>query len=150
MQINTLAKEMSEILKQAFYIENGASATGQTGAIEVAKAKPDGYTLLISSVAFGTTPIFTLQSPLQSEKRFQHCVGSSYKPSVQLFSNHSLGLNLLSNQMASSSLLINLNKLKLLSTVTSINGANSSSNKGYSLNKLSIQHDFWCCVEHAM
>lgn len=53
-----LAKEMSEILGQTVYVENKASGTGQVGAIEVAQAAPDGYTLLISSAAFGTTPIF--------------------------------------------------------------------------------------------
>lgn len=65
-----LAKEMSEILKQSVYIENKASATGQTGAIEVAKAKPDGYTLLISSAAFGTTPIFYPSVPYSPTKDF--------------------------------------------------------------------------------
>ena len=52
------AKELGDLLKQSVVVENKPSATGQIGAIEVARAAPDGYTQLISSAAIGTTPAF--------------------------------------------------------------------------------------------
>ena len=66
-----LAKEMTETLGQSVYVENKASATGQVGAIEVAKSDPDGYTVLISSAAFGTTPIFYPSVPYDPIKDFK-------------------------------------------------------------------------------
>ncbi len=41
-----VAQELSKALNQQFYIENKAGAAGQTGTDLVAKAPPDGYTLL--------------------------------------------------------------------------------------------------------
>jgi tripartite-type tricarboxylate transporter receptor subunit TctC len=41
-----VAQELSRELKQQFYIENKAGASGQTGTDLVAKSPPDGYTLL--------------------------------------------------------------------------------------------------------
>ena len=46
-----MAKALSENLKQPFVIDNRGGATGNIGAALVAKAVPDGYTLLISSGA---------------------------------------------------------------------------------------------------
>jgi tripartite-type tricarboxylate transporter receptor subunit TctC len=44
-----LVQELSEIFSQRFYIENKPGAGGMIGASDVAKAKPDGYTLLVGS-----------------------------------------------------------------------------------------------------
>jgi len=44
-----LAQELSEVLKQQFVIENKAGAGGTIGGDIVAKAAPDGYTLLMMS-----------------------------------------------------------------------------------------------------
>jgi tripartite-type tricarboxylate transporter receptor subunit TctC len=46
-----LAARMSETLKQQIIIENIGGAGGMTGAARVAKAPPDGYTLLLSNSA---------------------------------------------------------------------------------------------------
>ena len=43
------ARELSEKLGQQFIIESKAGAGGSIGATQVAKAKPDGYTLLVTA-----------------------------------------------------------------------------------------------------
>lgn len=65
------AKELGELLKQSVIVENKASNTGQIGAMEVARAAPDGYTLLISSAAFATTPAFYPKVPYDPLKDFE-------------------------------------------------------------------------------
>ena len=44
-----IAQKLSERLKQRGVVENKAGASAQIGAKFVAKAKPDGYTLLMST-----------------------------------------------------------------------------------------------------
>lgn len=44
-----IAQKLSERLKQQVVVENKAGASAQIGAEFVAKAKPDGYTLLMST-----------------------------------------------------------------------------------------------------
>lgn len=44
-----LAQHFSEQLKQSFIVENKAGANGAIGADAVAKARPDGYTLLVTT-----------------------------------------------------------------------------------------------------
>lgn len=46
-----VAQKLSEYLKQPFVVENRAGAGGLVGSEVVAKAQPDGYTLVISGVA---------------------------------------------------------------------------------------------------
>src|SRR4029453_1289974 len=46
-----IAQKMSESLGQSVIIENVAGAGGSTGAARVAKAEPDGYTILMGTVA---------------------------------------------------------------------------------------------------
>ena len=46
-----LAARLSEILGQQVVIENAGGAGGMTGASRVAKAAPDGYTVLLSGSA---------------------------------------------------------------------------------------------------
>jgi len=64
------AQELGTLLGQTVVVENKASATGQVGAAEVARSAPDGYTLLLSSAAFATTPAFYPQAPYDPVKDF--------------------------------------------------------------------------------
>ena len=47
-----IGQHLSEVFKQPFVIENRTGAGGTIGAGIVAKATPDGHTLLVSSAAF--------------------------------------------------------------------------------------------------
>jgi tripartite-type tricarboxylate transporter receptor subunit TctC len=50
-----LAAEMSKTFKQQFYVENIAGSAGAVGTAQVARAQPDGYTLVIG----GAGPMLT-------------------------------------------------------------------------------------------
>jgi len=52
----TLAESMRKHLKQAIVVENLGGAGGTRGATVVAKAKPDGYTILIHHIGMSTAP----------------------------------------------------------------------------------------------
>src|SRR5262249_57615945 len=45
------AQKLSELIGQQFYVENKVGAGGNIGADVVAKAPPDGYTLLVATVS---------------------------------------------------------------------------------------------------
>lgn len=51
-----LGKVAGEILGQTFVVENKPGAASQIGTDFVAKAKPDGYTLLMGSLPMSTNP----------------------------------------------------------------------------------------------
>lgn len=46
-----IAKHLSETFKQSFVVENRGGAGGVVGSQQVARAEPDGYTLLVTGVA---------------------------------------------------------------------------------------------------
>jgi len=67
----SFAVELGKAVNRSVAVENKPSATGQIGAAEVAKAAPDGSTLVISSAAFGTTPSFVPRLPYDIFKDFE-------------------------------------------------------------------------------
>lgn len=85
------AKELAEVLKQTVIVENRPSATGQIGATEVARSAADGYTLLISSAAFGTTPAFYPKVPYDPFKDFDAITILASAPQVLVASNNFKG-----------------------------------------------------------
>lgn len=65
-----LAKEMSDLLGQSVVVENKASANGQVGMNDVARAAPDGYTLVINSAAYAIGPAFYPNLPYDTINDF--------------------------------------------------------------------------------
>lgn len=63
--------EMSKVLGRSVIVENRAGAGGNTGADAVAKAIPDGYTLLMSSAGILTAnPFLYAKMPFDAETAF--------------------------------------------------------------------------------
>lgn len=52
----TLGDDMAQSLGRPFVIENRPGAGGNIGAEQVAKSKPDGYTMMITSIGMATNP----------------------------------------------------------------------------------------------
>jgi tripartite-type tricarboxylate transporter receptor subunit TctC len=68
-----MAARLSELLGQQMVIENVGGAGGLTGTVRVAKAAPDGYTLLLSgSAVLSQNPTFRKQSPYDPIADFAH------------------------------------------------------------------------------
>jgi tripartite-type tricarboxylate transporter receptor subunit TctC len=51
-----VAPKMSEALGQPIVVDNKPGAAGQIGAAFVAKAKPDGYTVMVDAASFVINP----------------------------------------------------------------------------------------------
>ncbi len=63
-----LAKELSEQMGQPVVVENKTGASGTIGADAVAKASPDGYTLLVTETSFAMTPALYAKLPYDPVK----------------------------------------------------------------------------------
>jgi tripartite-type tricarboxylate transporter receptor subunit TctC len=75
--VDTIARiigaRLGELLGQQMVIENVGGAGGMTGASRVAKAAPDGYTLLLSgSAVLAQNPTFHQRSPYDPVADFEH------------------------------------------------------------------------------
>jgi tripartite-type tricarboxylate transporter receptor subunit TctC len=66
-----IAPKMGEALGQTVVVENRAGASGQIGAAAVAKANPDGYTLMLDASSFSVNPSLYPKLPYDSLKAFQ-------------------------------------------------------------------------------
>ena len=65
-----LAQRLTEQMGQQFIVENRAGANGTVGSDFVAKAAPDGYTLLVQASIFAANPLFLPNVPYDVQKDF--------------------------------------------------------------------------------
>src|SRR5436305_1259582 len=63
-----VAKRLSEQLGQSFIVENKPGAGGTIGMGAVARARPDGYTLLVQSSSYTITPITYPNTPYDVQR----------------------------------------------------------------------------------
>ena len=66
-----IAPKLGEQLGQPVVIENKPGASGQIGAGAVAKAAPDGYTLMLDASSFAVNPALFAKLPYDTEKAFR-------------------------------------------------------------------------------
>lgn len=66
----TLGPRLAERWKVSVITDNRAGATGNIGTDFVAKATPDGHTVLFTATSFGTTPALTPKLPFDPVKSF--------------------------------------------------------------------------------
>ena len=66
-----LAQKLGDQLDQNFPVENRPGGVGTIGASAVAKAQPDGYTLLFNASTFTTTPMAMSTPPYDVVKDFE-------------------------------------------------------------------------------
>jgi tripartite-type tricarboxylate transporter receptor subunit TctC len=67
----TLAQAMTKTLKQPIIVDNSAGAGGTIGTTKVAKAAPDGYTLLLMHIGFSTAPALYRTLQYDATKDFE-------------------------------------------------------------------------------
>jgi tripartite-type tricarboxylate transporter receptor subunit TctC len=65
-----IADKLGGVLKQTVVVDNKGGAGGMIGADLVAKAPPDGYTLVLVDVFHTSTPIYTRKMPYDAVKDF--------------------------------------------------------------------------------
>jgi len=65
-----LGPKLAERWRSAVVVENRVGATGNIGTEYVAKAAPDGYTLLFTATSFGTNPALVRTLPFDPVKSF--------------------------------------------------------------------------------
>ncbi|TMH43523.1 MAG: tripartite tricarboxylate transporter substrate binding protein, partial [Betaproteobacteria bacterium] len=87
-----IAQKLSESLGQQFFVENRAGAGGTIGSDYVAKAKPDGYTLLLTASPFVIAPHVYKTMPYDTLADFAPVIRIATGPYV-LVVHPSLGVN---------------------------------------------------------
>ena len=95
-----LQQPLQEELKQTIVIENRAGAGSNIGTHEVARARPDGLTLLITTSAFVVNPALYKNVPYDIAKDFAPIGLLPVAPNVFAVNPKQGGLNSLSDLMA--------------------------------------------------
>ena len=79
----SVANKLGETLKQSFVVENKAGATGTIGAAQAARAAPDGYTLMVTSLApLVVAPHLMKGIPYDPAKDFTYLTVAVQTPNV--------------------------------------------------------------------
>lgn len=73
---------LAEVWKQAVVVDNRAGASGQIGTESVARAAPDGYTLLVVEPTFTITPALFPKAPFDVLRDFTPIVQMGRAPHV--------------------------------------------------------------------
>ncbi len=77
-----VAPKMAAVLGQPVVVENKAGASGQIGAAEVARAAPDGHTLMLDASSFAVNPGLYAKLPYDSAKAFMPLAVLALYPNV--------------------------------------------------------------------
>lgn len=88
IETQVYATKMSALSGQQFLVDYKAGATGAIGAAHVARARPDGYTLLTVTGGFTIFPAFRNDLPFDILKDFAPVSWISSRVSVLLVSNN--------------------------------------------------------------
>jgi tripartite-type tricarboxylate transporter receptor subunit TctC len=95
-----VSAELTNQLGQTFFVENQPGANGIVGANTVAKAAPDGYTLLVYSAGFVINPYVQKQLPYDTEKDFAPVTNLTSSGGLFLAVNSALPVNSLQEFIA--------------------------------------------------
>src|SRR3954469_5748894 len=80
-----IAEQLTVAFKQQFFVENRGGAGGIVGAAAGAAAEPDGYTLVVSSIASNViSPVFNANPGYDGLKDFTHIAYLGGPPAVVL------------------------------------------------------------------
>ncbi len=72
--VRGLAQEMHKRMGQPIIVENKPGAGGLVGAQAVARAKPDGYTVLVTySAPIANAPFLNAKMPYAVHRHFAYC-----------------------------------------------------------------------------
>lgn len=77
-----LADQLQHRLGQPFVVENRSGASGNIGAQAVARAKPDGYTLLVANSSYAINPAVFSELGYDPARDLTGVVNMAYVPSV--------------------------------------------------------------------
>ena len=77
-----VAQKLSEALGQQFYVENIGGAGSNTASAQVARATPDGYTIMIISTGFMVNMSLYAKVPYDAVKDFAPVTLVAYSPNV--------------------------------------------------------------------
>jgi tripartite-type tricarboxylate transporter receptor subunit TctC len=77
-----VAQKLGEKLGQQFYVEDVAGAGGNIGTFNVARAAPDGYTILFASSSYVVNPSLYKNCPYDPYKDFEPVILAAITPNI--------------------------------------------------------------------
>src|SRR3954465_12503087 len=77
-----VAQKLSDALGQQFFVENVGGAGGNTASGQVARATPDGYTIMVISTGFVVNPSLYVRVPYDPIKDFSAVTLVAVSPNV--------------------------------------------------------------------